>query len=222
MLNRDDARSLGLKRYFSGLPCRVGHISERYVSTGGCIECHALARRAYADAFPEEVKRMKKDWQNRESARMAQHTRNWRARNPEKDKAKQKKWAAENPEKVSARAARYYRRHRARKIADATKWAKNNPERACANWRNARARKANAPGKFSAIDIRGIAKAQGGRCAYCAISLRRTRRHIDHIVALSKGGTNYPKNLQLLCAPCNQSKSAKDPVTFAQSLGRLL
>jgi hypothetical protein len=34
--------------------------------------------------------------------------------------------------------------------------------------------------------------------------------------------TNDKYNLQLLCAPCNLSKRAKDPIEFNQSLGLLL
>ena len=36
---RKDAISRRLIRYFTGVPCRAGHISERYTKTSGCIEC---------------------------------------------------------------------------------------------------------------------------------------------------------------------------------------
>ena len=29
----------GKLRYFTGLPCKHGHVAERWVSTGGCVEC---------------------------------------------------------------------------------------------------------------------------------------------------------------------------------------
>lgn len=34
-----DAKEKCLKRYFTGIPCLAGHISERLVSNGGCIMC---------------------------------------------------------------------------------------------------------------------------------------------------------------------------------------
>lgn len=32
--------------------------------------------------------------------------------------------------------------------------------------------------------------------------------HVDHMVARSRGGTNHPSNLQMLCEPCNCRKGA--------------
>jgi hypothetical protein len=40
ILRREDALALGLKRYFTGKPCRNGHIAERSVR-GMCLECRS-------------------------------------------------------------------------------------------------------------------------------------------------------------------------------------
>lgn len=39
IIDRETARSLGLKMFYTGKVCRNGHLSERYVSTGNCKEC---------------------------------------------------------------------------------------------------------------------------------------------------------------------------------------
>lgn len=36
---RDAAALQGAKRYSNGKPCKRGHMSERWTSTGGCVEC---------------------------------------------------------------------------------------------------------------------------------------------------------------------------------------
>lgn len=62
---------------------------------------------------------------------------------------------------------------------------------------------------------------QKGRCAICR-TLVRGAGHFDHIVPLARGGVHEPRNLQLLCAPCNLTKNARDPLEHMRSLGRLL
>ena len=37
--SREAARELGVDRYFTGVPCKHGHIAARYVSTTNCVSC---------------------------------------------------------------------------------------------------------------------------------------------------------------------------------------
>lgn len=39
IITRKQAQAEGLKRYFTGKPCRHGHVAERWVANRGCIEC---------------------------------------------------------------------------------------------------------------------------------------------------------------------------------------
>lgn len=87
--------------------------------------------------------------------------------------------------------------------------------------RNRRARKIVADGSHTSADIAAIRRSQKDRCGYCSVALRRSGE-VDHIKALSKGGENSRRNLQLLCAPCNRRKSSRDPIEFAQSIGLLV
>ena len=45
---------------------------------------------------------------------------------------------------------------------------------------------------------------------------------LDHYYPSSKGGMDDDSNFQILCAPCNQQKHAKDPLAFARERGMLL
>ena len=48
VISRKEAKARGLKRYFTGKPCKHGHVSERYTGSGACVECNATPeRKAY-------------------------------------------------------------------------------------------------------------------------------------------------------------------------------
>lgn len=39
IISREDAFAQGLRRFYSGEPCKGGHVTERYVSNGACLDC---------------------------------------------------------------------------------------------------------------------------------------------------------------------------------------
>lgn len=49
------------------------------------------------------------------------------------------------------------------------------------------------------------------RCQSCFKSgLYVVAKHVDHIIAKAKGGTDEPSNLQALCVACHETKTAKE------------
>jgi hypothetical protein len=48
IISRSEARSRGLKRFFTGKPCINGHVCEHYTGGGNCVECHCKTQRAYS------------------------------------------------------------------------------------------------------------------------------------------------------------------------------
>lgn len=77
-------------------------------------------------------------------------------------------------------------------------------------WRAARnARKRGAEGRWTASDWAEILGAHNHCCAHCKVEFSEDfTASVDHIVPLSKGGSNWPSNLQPLCVPCNRKKGA--------------
>lgn len=100
-------------------------------------------------------------------------------------------------------------------------WRRENRASINAYNHNRRTAKRANEGMHSAADIDIIRQSQKDRCGYCRTKLKG-RGEVDHIVASSKGGANWARNLQLLCVSCNRSKHAKDAIDFAQSLGMLI
>ena len=51
---------------------------------------------------------------------------------------------------------------------------------------------------------REVWRRDGGRCARCG---SRERLEYDHIIPVTKGGSNTARNIELLCETCNRAKS---------------
>lgn len=83
-----------------------------------------------------------------------------------------------------------------------------------------RAREYNAPGTHTDADLKRQYKAQKGKCYYCGEKVGKTY-HVDHVIPLSRGGSDGPENLVIACVRCNQAKNNKLPHEWPEG-GRLL
>lgn len=93
-------------------------------------------------------------------------------------------------------------------------------ERSAAITQLRRARKRLAGGKFTREQIADLYSKQRGCCAWCGLKLGDVY-HRDHRVSLSAGGSNDISNMEILCPTCNLRKGAKDPISWANEMGRL-
>jgi hypothetical protein len=60
IISRDEAKALGLKRFFTGTPCKHGHIAERSVRSGRCLECDHARIAKWSAANPERLRETKR------------------------------------------------------------------------------------------------------------------------------------------------------------------
>ena len=195
VISRSDALANGFKKYFTGKPCSRGHLAERKTVNHGCLECSRLAEARFRTENPEAV---------------SERNRRFYIKNAEDMRRKSTEWHNKNRERLAPKA-------RLRSI----QWYHANKSAALAQRRNRRARVKAAEGRHTAADVQRIFDAQRGKCGHCRISIKGGY-HVDHIQPISRGGANWPRNLQLLCAPCNMRKKAADPIDFARREGRLL
>lgn len=68
--------------------------------------------------------------------------------------------------------------------------------------------KENASGYYLDSDIQKIRRELQNQCRYCGASLNGGGE-IEHLTPLSRGGTNYPRNITLACLNCNREKTNK-------------
>lgn len=106
--SRDEAKSLGLTRYFTGAPCNRGHIAERFVSIRHCVECRAEEkRRAYA-RNPAKAQARARRWQTKNHETLREKQKAYRATHKDQKTRTNRAWLAANPHK----ALEYYRRNK--------------------------------------------------------------------------------------------------------------
>ena len=60
---------------------------------------------------------------------------------------------------------------------------------------------------------------QEGLCGGCKIEFLFKIMEVDHVVPRSRGGTDHPENLQLLCPNCNRIKGDRDMAYLMARLG---
>lgn len=120
----------------------------------------------------------------------------------------QKVWEQSNREKRRRYHVAYYAAHPEQHKEYREKKYRIHRESECVRGHNCRAKRLGAKGRHTARDIRILYKIQKGKCVYCNTDLDR-KFHIDHVVPLSRGGTNYRHNLVLTCPHCNLSKGDK-------------
>ena len=193
----------------------------------GCKETKTLdlfyknrcASDGYSNQCKDCMKKWSKKWHNENKERHAEHSRKWAQENPEwvkkytkehrhsfyvksKEKvlAKAKEWKKDNKERYDAWCkpyqAAYIKNHYA-----------NNLDKYQAYRQNRRVRVMNAEGSFTAKEWRDLCEKYNNRCLCCGrddVSMTA-----DHIVPLSKGGSNYISNIQPLCLSCNMKKHTK-------------
>jgi hypothetical protein len=84
IVNRAEAKAAGEKRYFTGRPCKWGHVAERLVSSGECAECSLGRCRSWKRANSELVAAGLLRWRTANKKRIAVKNRAWKQANPER------------------------------------------------------------------------------------------------------------------------------------------
>ncbi len=224
IITLDYARLAGLAHYFTGELCLRGHRTQRRVGNGTCIEC----ARERAAGWYEKNKQRAIDaqrvwWQGRDVEITRARDAKYRQKNRVRIRECQRAWEGkeENKEKKKKWGQAYRAKYPERERQRAQRRRDANPAKFRAYAAARRARKRKAEGTYTEMDVERISRLQKCRCAICRTSLKRGY-HIDHIVPLIRGGTNWPSNIQMLCQRCNQRKSGRDQMEFMRDAGWLL
>jgi 5-methylcytosine-specific restriction endonuclease McrA len=105
----------------------------------------------------------------------------------------------------------YYEQNREEVIAHSKEWVENNLEKVkqfkANNSRKRRAAKHESRGNFTAIEFKKLCERYGNRCLSCGAA--DVAVEADHVVPLTRGGSDDIDNIQPLCGSRNRSKFVK-------------
>lgn len=176
-----------------------------------CRACVSASNKRYRDANKEKVAAKNKAWAEKNREKRAASVAAYRVRHPERIVAQRRQDRA-------ARAARFGTAN-----LSSLRWARNNRDKAreinLRSRRRRRARKAGSTGNFTEAEFQAKLVRYQGRCHWCH-EVIQGRPHRDHLIALSRGGSDDISNIVPSCGPCNHRKTHLMPWEFMS--GRLL
>ncbi len=123
IITYEEAKQLGLTRYFTGIPCKNDHISERLVSDRSCCDCKKLIRNRMKQKNPKYFG----DYAN--------------------------KWRENNIDRARESQRILYQKHRPKKLIAASQWRENNPKSYMLTRAKSGARKRNIEFTITIDDI---------------------------------------------------------------------
>jgi len=129
--------------------------------------------------------------------------------NPDKFRERKRLAYQNNPEKFAERHRKWLRENKEKVRETAKRWRRNNPEKRRFQSSLRAARKRNAEGKFTFGEWELLKKQYSHTCPMCGRKEPKIKLTIDHIIPISKGGSNWIENIQPLCGSCNNRKYTK-------------
>lgn len=111
--------------------------------------------------------------------------------------------------RYAERARAYRKRTKAQRSAYNAAWRRANPEKAKDSVIRRRCRLLRAEGKHTAAQWQALKAHYGNRCLCCGRPEMEVALHRDHVIPLTRGGSNWISNIQPLCKECNSAKGEK-------------
>lgn len=84
IITRAEAVTSNLVSYFTGQPCKNGHIDKRYTNTGICYECKRQRNKVHYSRYPDVIKSINKRSYDKYPDRALARSQRWSEQNRER------------------------------------------------------------------------------------------------------------------------------------------
>lgn len=174
-----------LDLYYRNKNCKDGHNSS-------CKVCMNARSKKYREQHKAEIRAYQADWLTRNPGKRAEYAKASRQRHPDRHAAYRADYRQRNPEAIAARARA---------------WKQANKDKVRGYTLARKARLRGAPGRHSHADWQSLCRRWQNACAYCGDAASALTR--DHIIPLTRGGSDFIGNILPACFSCNASKGNK-------------
>lgn len=209
IIDKNTAKTLGFKRYFTGQPCVRGSFWERRTSSDHCLcqSCKEAIASKSKEYRARNEEKLKARWVN-EKERLKEQHKQWYLRNRSLTLQKKRESRLANPDKFKKKGKETYQRNKTKILEYSQSYRDEKRALINAKASTARAMKCNAvPGWFGELDEFVLIE------AYELRELRRSATKIkwsvDHMIPINGFnfcGLHVWNNLQVIPAKLNDNK----------------
>lgn len=169
--------------------------NDRYGFSHICRECDNAKTKAYDIANADK----RRDYRKNNYQRRKVFMQAWRSSHADYNK-------------------NYYASRREWHLKRLKEWQRANPEQVRVQRDKRRALRVQAQGSYTSNQWQALKAEHGNRCLRCGKHESEAKITPDHIIPLSRGGSNDISNIQPLCSSCNSSKGTKI-INYRDTLG---
>lgn len=199
---RDKSKKDGMTRL-----CKQCTLDAATASRHRCADRVKSTRRAYREKNREKLNRQACEQRGRRASAINARKRELYHANLDEERERQRRYYREHASEKRARRRAYAAANKEREAAKAAQWRKENRDKVNIIKNRRRAVELGAEGRYTAKEWRELCARFGNKCLKCGRD--DVPMTPDHVLPLSRGGSNSIDNIQPLCFRCNSQKHAK-------------
>lgn len=207
LISRQDAKTAGLKRFYTGQPCRFGHVAERSVANRGCLVCRGEKARLFSKNNREKCEARRRAYSAKNPGKLSAQKQAWSEKNREKLRAAKNAWNAKPEAKAAqkARSRKHHESNRDKTNAAHAAWAARNKGKVAALAAKYRSDKLNQTPPWADLEAIDAVYIEAG-----ALRKQGYPATVDHVIPLrgeAVSGLHVASNLQIIHDLDNKRKS---------------